>query len=68
MPVNRRVILASLAAIPVSGLTAYCVQAQTTPPVYAELGIAIDGTDPVGYFKEKSCLFKKSFFAIGIDF
>ena len=52
MTLNRRVVLTSLAAIPVAGFTAYCVQAQTTPPVYTEGGIAIDGTDPVGYFKE----------------
>lgn len=48
---TRRAFVASLAALPLAGSLARPAFA-ATPPVYAEGGIAIDGTDPVAYFAE----------------
>lgn len=51
MILSRRQILAGAAAVPVvlaTGTTAFAA----TAPIYAENGIAIDGTDPVSYFTE----------------
>lgn len=47
---TRRQFLAAAAALPVAGLALPAVA--MTPDIYAEDGIAIDGTDPVAYFTE----------------
>jgi YHS domain-containing protein len=48
---SRRSILAALGAVPLAfGL--YRPAAAASPEIYAEEGIAIDGTDPVAYFNE----------------
>ncbi|SIS67363.1 hypothetical protein SAMN05421759_102256 [Roseivivax lentus] len=55
MQINRRRIIAFGAALPVAALAgglATMSHAQSLAPVYAEGGIAIDGTDPVAYFTE----------------
>jgi hypothetical protein len=48
---TRRSLLAALGAAPLALALARPALAQTAP-VYAENGIAIDGTDPVAYFTE----------------
>jgi YHS domain-containing protein len=48
---TRRHLLAALGAFPMGLALAIPARAQTAP-VYAEDGIAIDGTDPVSYFAE----------------
>ena len=45
---DRRTLLLAAAALPLVPATALAA----TPPVYAEDGIAIDGTDAVAYFTE----------------
>lgn len=52
MAMNRRVFISGFAAVPLVSFGANLAYAQSTPSVYSEGGIAIDGTDPVGYFKE----------------
>ncbi|MFT5343629.1 MAG: hypothetical protein ACI9BH_002852 [Paracoccaceae bacterium] len=47
---NRRQILASLAALPVSLLASPSFA--TSPMVFAPDGVAINGFDPVGYFTD----------------
>lgn len=48
---TRRSLLAFALAAPAAGVLARAARAGTAP-VYAEDGIAIDGTDPVAYFTE----------------
>ena len=48
---TRRTFLALAAGVPAAALVARSAHAETAP-VYAEDGIAIDGTDPVAYFTE----------------
>ena len=48
---TRRLFLAALGAAPVALGVGRAARAATAP-VYAEDGIAIDGTDPVAYFTE----------------
>lgn len=48
MTLTRRDLLASAALLPLA--TRAIAGPAKTPPVYAEDGIAIDGTDPVAYF------------------
>jgi len=53
MITRRALILTTLAAAPVAMLASRRGAAGTSrPPVYAEDGIAIDGTDPLSYFRE----------------
>ncbi|MEO0937750.1 MAG: YHS domain-containing (seleno)protein [Pseudomonadota bacterium] len=53
MLTRRTLILTGLAAAPIAVLAARNSAAGTAkPPVYAENGIAIDGTDPLSYFNE----------------
>ena len=49
--ITRRTALSLMAAVPAAAVLASRASA-ATPPIYAEDGIAIDGTDPVGYFTE----------------
>lgn len=51
MNINRRQILTAVIAAPVLGSVASVAFAQT-PRIYAEDGIAIDGTDAVAYFMQ----------------
>lgn len=48
---RRRSVLTAVLAIPVASVFARQVRA-ASPSIYAEDGIAIDGTDPVAYFTE----------------
>lgn len=48
---QRRHFLAATAALPLTLLGTRAVRA-AEPPVYAEGGIAIDGSDPVAYFTQ----------------
>ncbi len=52
METTRRQFLTLAAAAIPAGVIAGRARAATEPPVYAEGGIAIDGTDPLGYFTE----------------
>ncbi|SEN47111.1 YHS domain-containing (seleno)protein [Palleronia pelagia] len=52
MTADRRRFLALAASLPALGLIAGPLAAQAAPQVYAEDGIAIDGTDAVAYFTE----------------
>ncbi|MFK7837757.1 MAG: YHS domain-containing (seleno)protein [Sulfitobacter sp.] len=49
MPLHRRRFLLLAAAVPTAALTAGLAMAQTAK-VYAEDGVAVDGTDVVAYF------------------
>ena len=51
MPLTRRRLLAGLAATP-AALALPLAPALAAPPVYAEGGLACDGTDVVAYFTE----------------
>ncbi len=51
MTLTRRSFLGVALALPVAGTMIRPAMA-ATPPVYAENGIAIDGSDPVAYFTE----------------
>lgn len=51
VPLSRRRLLAGAAALPVAVTFAQTAQAKT-PAVYAEKGVAVDGTDVVAYFTE----------------
>lgn len=51
MPLSRRHLLLALAALGTAPLLAPKARAGT-PPVYAEGGLAVDGTDVVAYFTE----------------
>lgn len=51
MPISRRHVLTLAASAPFAALLARAAQA-ATPAVYAEDGIAVDGTDVVAYFTE----------------
>lgn len=51
MPTTRREILTFAVAIPAFGFVSSAAFA-ATPTIYAEDGIAIDGTDPVAYFTQ----------------
>ncbi|MEO1192688.1 MAG: YHS domain-containing (seleno)protein [Pseudomonadota bacterium] len=51
MPVSRRTILAGAAVLPLAATLAWSAAAKT-PEVYADDGIAVDGTDVVAYFTE----------------
>jgi YHS domain-containing protein len=51
MPLSRRRLFLSLAAAGAVPLLAVAARADT-PPVYAEGGVAVDGTDVVAYFTE----------------
>lgn len=51
MPVSRRLLLAAAATAPVVALSARMGNA-ATPEVYANDGIAVDGSDVVAYFTE----------------
>ncbi len=51
MTYSRRFVLTGAAATPIAAIFAQAAQAGIAP-VYAEKGIAIDGTDPVAYFTE----------------
>ncbi|MEE4187771.1 MAG: YHS domain-containing (seleno)protein [Roseobacter sp.] len=53
MPLTRRNLLIGAAATPAAILLARTARADVAP-VYTEKGIAIDGTDPVAYFKENA--------------
>ena len=50
--ISRRSLLALGAAAPALALAASIGRAETAASVYAEDGVAIDGTDPVAYFTE----------------
>ncbi len=52
MQPTRRHILTFSASLPLVALTGTLAHAQTKPSVYANDGIAIDGTDPVAYFTQ----------------
>lgn len=52
MPINRRTLLALAATVPAVALMGTAGFAQSTPSIYAEDGIAIDGTDAVAYFTQ----------------
>ena len=52
MQLNRRQILTLSATLPLVALSSTFVRADNTPAIYAEDGVAIDGTDPVAYFTE----------------
>lgn len=54
MTPTRRAVLTLFAAAPMAAMTAQVAHAQGTPPVYAESGIAIVGSDPVAYFTESA--------------
>ncbi|WP_342078388.1 YHS domain-containing (seleno)protein [Yoonia sp. SS1-5] len=49
---TRRNVLTLCATLPLTATLANIAVAQSTPTFYAEGGIAIDGTDPVAYFKQ----------------
>ena len=49
--IDRRTVLAALAAAPISALAARSAFAETAP-IYSENGIALGGTDPVAYFTQ----------------
>lgn len=51
MPLTRRHFLTLVAATPALAAFPQLALAETAP-IYAERGIAIDGTDPVAYFTE----------------
>ena len=51
MPATRRHFLALAASLPALGVLASAASAKT-PAVYAERGVAIDGTDAVAYFTQ----------------
>ncbi|MEJ6404499.1 YHS domain-containing (seleno)protein [Yoonia sp. 2307UL14-13] len=51
---NRRQILAISVTLPFAAMAGRLAHAQSTPTIYAEGGIAIDGTDPVAYFTESA--------------
>lgn len=52
MQMDRRSVLGFAGAFGALALAGKRAQAQSAAPVYAEGGIAIDGTDPVAYFTE----------------
>ncbi len=52
MTLTRRHALGLALAAPALGLLAPRVARAGTPPIYAEGGVAIDGTDPVAYFRD----------------
>lgn len=52
MQINRRQTLILGATLPALALTANASFAASSPRIYAERGIAIDGSDPVAYFTE----------------
>ncbi|MFG5380639.1 YHS domain-containing (seleno)protein [Yoonia sp. R2-816] len=52
MQLNRRQILTLTATLPLVAFSSTFVRADSTPAIYAEDGVAIDGTDPVAYFTE----------------
>lgn len=52
MHINRRHLLALTFTVPVVAFMGQPSFAQSTPSIYAEDGIAIDGTDAVAYFTE----------------
>ncbi|MEM8811475.1 MAG: YHS domain-containing (seleno)protein [Pseudomonadota bacterium] len=51
MTVSRRALIAVAAALPVAALFGRSATART-PQVYANRGIAVDGSDVVAYFKD----------------
>jgi hypothetical protein len=52
-PTRRALCLSALAAVPALVMLPWSASAQTAAaPVYAEDGVAIDGTDPVAYFTD----------------
>ena len=51
MPATRRRFLALSASLPAVALLASAARART-PEIYADDGVAIDGTDAVAYFTE----------------
>jgi YHS domain-containing protein len=53
MQINRRSMLAFGALLPALVVAGNMGRAQTQPSFYQNGGIAIDGTDPVAYFKER---------------
>lgn len=52
MAINRRVLIGVLAAVPVATALSWYSLAGAASNIYAEDGIAIDGTDTVAYFTE----------------
>lgn len=54
MTYTRRQSITMLASGSMLLMSSGIAQADTTPPVYAENGIAIDGTDPVAYFTQSA--------------
>ncbi|MEM7544501.1 MAG: YHS domain-containing (seleno)protein [Pseudomonadota bacterium] len=53
MPTSRRLVLAFAVALPIAALTTTALTSRVSasnPQIYANDGIAIDGTDPVSYF------------------
>jgi len=53
MTLSRRTLLIGAAAVPFVAMLAPAARAGIAP-IYAEDGIAIDGTDPVAYFTESA--------------
>jgi len=51
MTLSRRTVLTAFAAAPLAAMIAPAARAGIAP-IYAEQGIAIDGTDPVVYFTQ----------------
>lgn len=51
MTLSRRTLLIGTFAVPIAALVAPAARAGIAP-VYADKGIAIDGTDPVAYFTQ----------------
>lgn len=54
MQPTRRQILTVSAVLPFAATVGSLARAQSTPTIYAEGGIAIDGTDPVAYFTDSA--------------
>jgi len=52
MDLTRRNLIGLGASLPLLALSARAGRAMSTPAIYAEDGVAIDGTDPVAYFTE----------------
>ncbi|MFD1341963.1 YHS domain-containing (seleno)protein [Litorisediminicola beolgyonensis] len=52
MPIDRRQFILLAAAAPIIAWAGVPGFAQGAAPIYAENGIAIDGTDPIAYFTE----------------
>ena len=51
MPLTRRLLIAAAAAVPVAAAFVNPAEAGSAP-IYAESGVAVDGTDVVAYFTE----------------